>query len=149
MLQSETNPGRRKEDVIRKRREDIVHQHVNAENSGDLDGMIASFHSPHYQVIPMGTIVDGENAVRGMFGDVLKGFPDFHFQTLKLYHDENAVILEGLMTGTHQGEFGGMQPLGRKMNIQAACIFDFDEDRLLNETVYFDFATLQRQLSGD
>ena len=149
MLSPDSNPGRRKEDLIRQRREEIVHQHVNAENNGDLDQMIASFHSPHYQVIPMGAIVDGADAVRSMFGDVLKGFPDFHFITLKLYHDENAVIVEGRMTGTHQGEFAGMTPKGRKMDIQAACIFDFDEDRLMNETVYFDFATLQRQLTGE
>jgi steroid delta-isomerase-like uncharacterized protein len=148
MIQPEPNPGRRKEDIIRKRREEVVKQHVSAENSGDLDGMIASFHSPHYQVIPMGAVIDGETGVRSMFGDVLQGFPDFHFEILKLYHDENAVIVEGRMTGTHHGEFGGMQPHGRKMDLQAACIFDFDEDRLVNETVYFDFATLQQQLSG-
>jgi steroid delta-isomerase-like uncharacterized protein len=149
MVQIESKPERRKEDIIRKRREEIVHQHVEAENNGDLDGMIASFHSPHYQVIPMAAIVDGEQAVREMFGGVLQGFPDFHFDIVKLYHDENAVVLEGRMSGTHEGEFAGMQPQGRKMDIQAACIFDFDEDRLINETVYFDFATLQRQLAGE
>jgi steroid delta-isomerase-like uncharacterized protein len=148
-MHEDLNPHRRKEDIIRQRREEIVHQHVNAENNGDVDEMIASFHSPHYQVIPMAAIVDGEKAVRDMFGEVLRGFPDFHFSTMKLYHDENAVILEGRMTGTHQGEFAGMIPKGRKMDIQAACIFDFDEDRLMNETVYFDFATLQRQLTGE
>lgn len=149
MLQTESNPHRRKEDLVRQRREEIVHQHVNAENNGDVDEMIASFYSPHYQVIPMGAIVDGEKAVREMFGEVLRGFPDFHFNTLKLYHDESAVILEGRMTGTHEGEFAGMAPKSRKMDIQAVCIFDFDEDRLMNETVYFDFATLQRQLTGE
>jgi steroid delta-isomerase-like uncharacterized protein len=149
MLSPELNLGRRKEDLVRQRREEIVRQHVNAENDGDLDEMIASFHSPHYQVIPMGAIVDGEKAVREMFSEVLRGFPDFHFNTLKLYHDESAVIVEGHMTGTHQGEFAGMIPKGRKMDIQAVCIFDFDEDRLMNETVYFDFATLQRQLTGE
>ena len=149
MLSPELNLGRRKEDLVRQRREEIVRQHVNAENNGDLDGMISSFHSPHYQVIPMGAIVDGEKAVHDMFGEVLRGFPDFHFVTLKLYHDESAVILEGRMTGTHQGDFAGMTPKSRKMDIQAVCIFDFDEDRLMNETVYFDFATLQRQLTGE
>ncbi|HEY7159707.1 MAG TPA: hypothetical protein VH815_00545, partial [Acidobacteriota bacterium] len=63
-MHEESNPHRRKEDLIRQRREEIVHQHVNAENNADPDQMIASFHSPHYQVIPMGAIVDGEKAVR-------------------------------------------------------------------------------------
>jgi hypothetical protein len=34
------------------------------------------------------------------------------------------------------------------MNIRVACVFNFEEDRLINETVYFDFATLQRQLGA-
>ena len=47
------------------------------------------------------------------------------------------------MTGTHQKEWGGIPPLGKKMDIPLACVFDFDDDKLINETVYFDFATLQ------
>jgi hypothetical protein len=34
------------------------------------------------------------------------------------------------------------------MDIQVACVFDFEGDRLVNETVYYDFATLQRQLGA-
>jgi len=32
------------------------------------------------------------------------------------------------------------------MDIRVACIFEFDDDRLMCEKVYFDFATLLRQL---
>jgi hypothetical protein len=34
------------------------------------------------------------------------------------------------------------------MDIRLACVFDFDGDRLANETVYFDLTTLQRQLGS-
>jgi hypothetical protein len=34
------------------------------------------------------------------------------------------------------------------MNLRVACVFDFEDDRLVNETVYFDFGTLQRQLAS-
>lgn len=133
---------------LRARRETIVQQHIHAENTADLDAMIASFHTPHYKVVPMGAISDGEEAVRGLIGGLIQGFPDFHFEAVTIHHADTAVIVEGRMTGTHRGEWAGIPPQGKRMDISVACIFDFEEDRLVNETVYFDFATLQRQIAG-
>ena len=50
------------------------------------------------------------------------------------------------MTGTHQGEFAGIPPTGRPIDVRLACIFEFEDDRLLCEKVYFDFATVLQQL---
>ena len=134
--------------TLRARREKILQQHIDGENSKDLDKMIASFHHPHYTVMPLGAVSDGEAAVRDLIGGVVTSFPDFHFEPTATHHADKAVIVEGRMTGTHQKEWGGIPPLGKKMDIPLACVFDFDEDKLINETVYFDFATLQRQLGA-
>ena len=56
------------------------------------------------------------------------------------------MIVEARMTGTQRREWAGLTPRGGKMDVALVCVFDFDEDRLLGETVYFDFATVQRQL---
>lgn len=133
---------------LKARREEIVRAHIAAENNADVDGTIASFHHPCYQVMPMGGVFDGEDAVRGLLSGLLAGFPDFYFEAIKTHHAESAVIVEGKMRGTHRGEWAGMPPSGKTMEVPVACIFDFEEDRLMNETVYFDFATLQRQLSA-
>jgi steroid delta-isomerase-like uncharacterized protein len=132
----------------RGRREEIVLAHVAAENSGDLDATIASFHRPRYNVIAMGAISDGEEAVRQLVGGLVAAFPDFHFEIGKLHHADEAVIVEGMVTGTHKGDWAGMQARGRRMELPIACIFDFEGDRLINESLYFDFATLQRQLTA-
>jgi steroid delta-isomerase-like uncharacterized protein len=145
--ESNLNFGRRKEDSLRERRERIVNQHIEAENKGDLDGVIASFYKPHYEVIPMSAVVEGEKGVRELIGSIVHSFPDFHVELITLYHSDHAVIVEARITGTHQKEFAGIQPKGKKMDVRLAAIFDFDDDKLVNETVYFDFATLQQQLS--
>lgn len=124
-----------------------MRRHIAAENEGDLDALIASFGRARYDVIPMGGTSDGEAAVRDLVAGLLAGFPDFHFEPLVVHHADNAVIVEGHMTGTHRREWAGIKPLGRRMDLRAACVFDFEDDRLVNETVYFDLATLQRQLS--
>jgi predicted ester cyclase len=95
----------------------------------------------------MGIVHDGEQAVGELLSGMFKGFPDFTVEIIKTYHSDNAVILEIRLNGTHLGDWSGLKPTGRMTNIPVACIFDFDEVRLICEKVYFDMATLMNQLS--
>jgi predicted ester cyclase len=95
----------------------------------------------------MGGVTDGETAVRELVAGLLGGFPDFHFEPEVIHHGDTAVIVEARMTGTHRAEWAGLKPHGKCMDIRVACVFDFDGALLVNETVYFDLATLQRQLA--
>ena len=56
------------------------------------------------------------------------------------------VIGEARITGTHSGAFAGIPPTGRRIDVPMAAIFDFEEDRLLCEKVYYDIATILVQL---
>jgi len=95
-------------------------------------------------------ISDGEAAVRELVGGLVTAFPDFHFEPRVIHHADDAVIVEARMTGTHRAPWAGLAARGRRMDIQVACVFDFEGPRLVNETVYFDFATMHRQLvDGD
>ena len=132
---------------LKEKRESTVLKHVAAENRHDVDASIATFHTPRYEVQPMGIVHDGKEAVGELLSGIFKGFPDFTVEIVKTHHSDDAVILEIRMKGTHQGEWAGLKPTGKTVNIPAACIFDFDQDRLIGEKVYFDMATLVRQLS--
>jgi steroid delta-isomerase-like uncharacterized protein len=131
---------------LRERRESIVRKHINAENLHDVDGVIASFHYPRYDVAPLGEVNDGEVAVRNLITDLITGFPDFHFEPLVFHHADNAVVVEGKMTGTHMGSWVRLAPTGHSIDVRAICVFEFENDRLMCEKVYFDFATIMRQL---
>jgi ketosteroid isomerase-like protein len=85
----------------RGRREAVVRDHVAAENAGDVGATLTTFHRPRYNVLPMGVVSDGEEAVRQLVGGLINAFPDFHFEIGKLHHADDAVIVEGVMTGTH------------------------------------------------
>lgn len=135
-------------DDLRARRQAVVDQHVNAENNGDLDAMIASFKTPRYEVFPMGATFEGEDAVRALVGGLVGGFPDFNFAPTKTHHADDAVIVEAMMTGTHENEWAGIPPKGNKLELPLVCIFDFEGDGLVNEKVFFDFAAVQRQLTA-
>lgn len=131
---------------LRERRQAVVQMHIDAENNGDLDAMIASFKSPRYEVFPMGAVFDGEDPVRTLVAGLVSAFPDFNFAPTKTHHADDAVIVEARMTGTHQNEWAGIPPNGKKLDLPLVCVFDFEGDGLINEKVYFDFADVQRQL---
>jgi steroid delta-isomerase-like uncharacterized protein len=133
---------------LRERREAVVLEHVQAENRHDIAASVATFHTPCYRVMPMGIVHDGEQAVGELLSGIFKGFPDFTVNIDKTYHSEDAVILEIRMKGTHLGDWAGLKATGRIVDVPVACIFEFDEDRLMCEKVYFDMATLVNQSSG-
>ena len=132
---------------MREIREKTVRAHIDAENRGDVEGVIASFHRPHYHILPMGSVVEGAAGVRELWSGFLHSFPDFHFDILAVHHADHAVILEGRMSGTQRAEWAGLPAAGNRMDVLVAAVFKFDGTRLMNETVYFDFATAQRQLA--
>jgi SnoaL-like domain len=121
----ESTPGK----TLRARREAVVREHIDAENSGNLDAMIASFHRPRYDVVPIGAVSEGEAAVRELVAGLVNAFGDFHFKPLRTHHSEQAVIVEARMSGNHRASWAGMEPRGGRMDIRLACVFDFDGDR--------------------
>lgn len=133
---------------LRGRREAALRRHVDAENRGDLDAMIASFHRPRYDVVPIGVVCEGEAAVRDLVHGLVSAFAECRFDPLVVHHADASVVVEARMSGVHRAAWAGIEPRGGRMDIRLACIFDFEDDRLVNETVYFDAATLARQLGG-
>ena len=133
---------------LRERRDAIVREHIAAENAQDISRAIATFHHPRYEVAPFGSVSDGAQAVHDLLAGMFAGFPDFHVEVPRVHHADEAVVVEMVMTGTHQGSFAGLPPTGRPIEVPLVGIFDFDGDRLMCEKVYFDMATLMRQLQA-
>ena len=129
---------------LRQRREAIVNQHAEAENRHDVAATIATFHHPRYDV--NGVPSDGEEAVRELLQGLLDALPDLRAEIGKMRHADDAVFGEGRITGTHDGEWAGIPPTGRRLEFPIVGIFEFDGDRLLCEKVYFDMASVLTQM---
>jgi steroid delta-isomerase-like uncharacterized protein len=132
--------------ALRARREAIVREHMASENVHDFDTTIATFQHPRYELIATGEIYDGEDAVRGYYAESRTAFPDQRNEIVALHHADDAVVVEFELLGTHLGPLRALPPTGRSFRCRMTALFVFDGDRLVGERVYFDQATILRQL---
>lgn len=133
---------------IRARREQIVRQHMEAENAHDYAGAIATFTHPRYELIATDRVYDGLAEVQAYFRETRTAFPDQRNELIALHHAENAVIAEFWLLGTHKGPLMGVEPTGRSFRCRMAAFFLFEGTDLVCERVYFDSATILRQLTA-
>jgi steroid delta-isomerase-like uncharacterized protein len=132
--------------ALRKQREAIVREHMESENHHDFDTTIATFSHPRYEIIPTGDVYDGEAEVRRYFAETRAAFPDQRNELIALHHIDDGVVVEFDLLGTHLGPLRALPPTGRSFRCRMAAFFIFDRERIVCERVYFDQASILRQL---
>ncbi|HWG08931.1 MAG TPA: ester cyclase [Solirubrobacteraceae bacterium] len=131
---------------LRERREAIVREHMASENVHDFDTTIDTFEHPRYELIATGEVYDGEEEVRRYYAESRTAFPDQRNEVVALHHADDVVAVEFDLLGTHLGPLRALPPTGRSFRCRMTALFVFDGDRLIGERVYFDQATILRQL---
>ena len=136
-------------DSLRAERERIVRLHMDAENRLDFETALGTFGHPRYELIATGTTHDGSEAVAQYFRDSRAVFPDQRNELISLRHADDAVIVEFWLVGTHRGRLGNVEPTGRSFRCRMTAFFIFEGAALVCERVYFDSATILRQITGE
>ncbi|HEY7836148.1 MAG TPA: ester cyclase [Solirubrobacteraceae bacterium] len=134
------------DEQLQARREAIVREHMESENVHDFDTTIGTFSHPRYEIVPTGDVYDGEAAVRAYFAETRRAFPDQRNELVSLRHADDAVIVEFDLLGTQRGPLRSLPPTGRSFRARMTAFFIFEGDRIVCERVYFDQATILRQL---
>jgi steroid delta-isomerase-like uncharacterized protein len=131
--------------MVRLRR---VEEHVRLENAHDLDGLLSTFGATgFYDDEPWAEHHEGLDSVRAYYVDLLRASPDFHIEVKQRHATDAAVVLEVRLSGTHAGAWRGMPATGRHFDFPLCAVFTFDDqDRLAGERIYYDRATVLRQI---
>jgi steroid delta-isomerase-like uncharacterized protein len=132
--------------AVREKREAIVIEHMESENRHEFDVTLETFEHPRYELIATGEVHDGRGAVAAYFDETRTAFPDQRNELIALHHSDNAVVVEAMLYGTHDGAYRGLPPTGRSFEMQFCALFLFEGTELICERVYFDTATILRQL---
>jgi len=131
---------------LRGRREEIVRRHMELENVHDYPATIATFKHPRYEIIATGRTFDGLAEVQEYFRESRTAFPDQRNELISLRHVDDGVVVEFWLLGTHRGPLGGLAPTGREFRCRMTAFFLFQGAKIVCERVYFDAATILRQL---
>jgi steroid delta-isomerase-like uncharacterized protein len=126
----------------------LVEDHVRLENLHDLDGILGTFGpDAYYDDEPWDDHRIGRHQVRLYYKEMLAATADFRIEVGNRHATDEAVILEVTITGTHTGTWRGLPPTGKPVSFPLCGIFTFDsQDRILGEKIYYDRASVLRQL---
>jgi predicted ester cyclase len=132
----------------------VVREHMASEITHDWETTLATFDHPRYELFGGGQVFDGRDAVMNYFINSRRSFPDQANEPILLRAMDDAVLAEFWLTGTHQGAIqtpqGELAPTGKKIRVRMAAVFEFapGNARIVCERVYFDSATILRQLTN-
>lgn len=126
----------------------VLEEHVRLENQHDLDGIMKTFgENARYDDEPWEEHHLGHEAVRNYYADLLRAAPDFHIEVQRRHVTAEAIVLEVVISGAHRGTWRGLPGTGRRVEFPLCAIFNFDaQGKLAGERIYFDRATVLRQL---
>jgi steroid delta-isomerase-like uncharacterized protein len=126
----------------------IVEEHIRLENTHDLEGVLKTFGASaryddeaweeHYQGVP---------GVRTFYSQLMAALPDLVIDVQTTHVTDDAIVVEVIIRGTHLGAWRGLPATGRRVEVPLCGIYTFDaDDRLAGEKIYYDRATVLRQL---
>jgi steroid delta-isomerase-like uncharacterized protein len=126
----------------------LVEEHVRFENRHDLEGIMNTFGvAARYDDEPWNAHYAGRDAVRTFYEGLLAALPDLQIDVQRRHAAETAVVLEVIIRGRHQGLWRGLPATGAQVEFPLCGVYAFDaDDRLAGERIYYDRATVLRQL---
>jgi steroid delta-isomerase-like uncharacterized protein len=126
----------------------VVEEHVRSENLHDLEGVMATFGAgARYDDEPWADHREGHDGVRSYYTELMRALPDLEIEIMRRHVASDCIVLEVEIRGTHRGAWRELPATGRRVDFPLCAVYTFDaDDRLAGERIYYDRATVLRQL---
>ncbi len=122
-------------------------RHVLAENRRSIEGLLETLCAdPIYKVMATNATFTGRAAVAEFYTSLFAAVPDVVFELINVFVSEDGVVEESIMKGSHLGTLFGVPATRRQIALPLTIVFPMLNGEILGERLYFDAATLTRQL---
>jgi steroid delta-isomerase-like uncharacterized protein len=128
----------------------ILREHVRAESEHDIDALIGGMTLDCFNDV-VGALEPfvGPLQIAERYRKHWEGFPDFTVRIRRiLCVDEWCVVTENEWRGTHLGTFLGWPATGKPVRMRAIVVWHFKGDALWGETIFFDNASVLKQIGA-
>ena len=115
-------------------------------NEGDL-AVVDELVSPNFksdQLPP--EIASGPDSLKAVIGMWRSSFSDLRFTSDEKIGEPGKVVNRWTVRGTHDGEYFGIPPTGRRIDTTGITIWYFEEGKVISTWVSFDAFGLMQQL---
>ena len=124
---------------------------MDTEVTKEFDATLATFKDdsggrPHYEIMATGQVFDGDDEVMEYYRTTRTAFPDQRHDNVRYHVADDSIVVEFDLLGTNLGEFYGLPPTGRSFRVPVVAVFFFEGERIVNERIYFDAASLVAQI---
>lgn len=126
--------------------ERIVNDYVEMWNEREFGRIPELVSESFVHVDPDGNETRGRDGLEGYMRGILSGFPDLHVAVTETVADEGTVMYEATLTMTHEGEFEGIPPTGREVEIREMATIEVADGMVETHRVYYDNQETLRQL---
>lgn len=79
---------------------------------------------------------------------LFSAFPDIQIKIEDIFAGEDKVAVRARFTGTHAGEFLGIQPTGKKIEYESNELYRIADGKIAEEWICSDMLTLMAQIGG-
>jgi steroid delta-isomerase-like uncharacterized protein len=128
---------------------DLIHSLHEIWNTGNL-ALIDNVYAPDFLAHwPASSEVPERRGIEGVrFGvtRIRTAFPDWHERVLDVFGSADRVASRYVSTGTHRGTFWGIEPTGRRIEIEEISIFRIAGGRVAEQWCMFDELARLQQL---
>ncbi len=130
-------------------RQAVVRKHLESENAYRLQDTLDTL-TPDcvFEDVPLGERLTGHAGASAYYQRWWRGFPDLTWIPQSRAFTEDGIVSELIARGTHKGEFLGLAPTGRPIEVRVAIFVSFAAGHMASERLYYDLATLLRQLGA-
>ena len=100
-------------------------------NAGNIDAAVQSFAPDAVDHDPAPGQPAGREGFKAFFTELTAAFPDARIEPAHMVADEDNVAVAYTLTGTHEGEFHGIAPTGKKVEVRGLQIGRFANGQIV------------------
>ena len=115
--------------------------HGNLNKASEFLTETVRFHDPVFPNLSAG-IQNAKNHIEGS----RQAFPDLRITIDDTIAERNEVVLHWSASGTHKGQFLGMQPTNRKVTVDGTSIYRLEGSKIAESHANWNLATMMAQL---
>lgn len=128
-----------------------IESHLEAESTQNLSALLAGMTEDCYNLVlcDPSPLYRGPDAVARRYRGLWAALPDLQVRLRRIVAIEGELaVTEHTLSGTQRGPLYGFAPTGCLVQVDTVVIWEFAGELIRGETVYFDLATMLRQVGA-